>query len=432
MNEQDLRDKQEISDNQDNGQIKRENPKWDFLLKIISVLAAILIWFWVVGFETQITTKKFASIPVHAENFNEMNFKYGYSIIVDKEIYIDVVLEGKSSDLNRVKPSEIYAYVDLNEVTEAGEISLPILIKEMDYVQVVDQSQGSTIMYIDKETDTSIPVIANIVQKVIETNVEIGNLKLNPENVTVYGPKGIIDTLDHVLVNISLGTNSINRPVRVTEKFILINKDGEEVKNQYITTKDITAINIEIPVTTTKEVPLVLNYKYGYYNGKNAKINIIPDKIKIKGSPDDIENIQSIYLKEVIDERKFENDTAVTSSFVLPEGIESLNGDTAQIEIKFIDPETKMINITTRQNVNFNVISPKNTECHIKEDRIQIKVLGPAEFLRSINSSKIRVTVDLSTYEKGSYSDVPLDISVVSDDNTVFCLGEYTVNVEIY
>jgi len=436
MNEQDKLDKDKNDNpeniyNQDDGQIKRKNPKWDFFLKILSVIAAILIWFWVVGFETQITTKKFASIPVYVENLNELKSKYGYSIIVDKEIYIDVTLEGKSSDLNRVKFSDIYAYVDVGSVTQSGEISLPIEIKEMDYVYVVDQSQSSTLIYIDKYDSTDIPVIVEIVQMVIENDVDIGELKLSPARVEVYGPKGILDTLDHAQVSISLGPNQISRSVKVTEKFILINENGEEVKNQYITTKDINAITVEVPVTITKEVPVLLNYKYGYYNSQNANINIIPDRIKIKGSPDDIENISGVYIKELIDEKKYENDATVTSSIVLPEGIESLDGETAQIEIKFIDSETKIINVSTKQNVNFNVISPKNSECHIKEDRIQIKILGPAENLKRVNSSGIEVTADLSAYEKGSYSDVPLDISVISDDS-VFCVGEYKINVEIY
>lgn len=429
INEQDIK---ENIYNQNGEQVKRENPKWDFFLKVISVLTAVLIWFWVVGFETQITTKKFTSIIVNVENLGEMTEKYGYTIIVDKEVYIDVTLEGKSSDLNRVKPSEIYAYVDLEQVSEAGEVSLPIEIKEMDSVQVIDQSQSSTLLYVDKKIDRSIPVIAEIIQKVTESNVEIGTLKLNPDNVTVYGPKGIIDTLDYVLVKISLGTNTLNRPVKVTEKFILINKDGEEVKNQYITTKEITAINIEVPVTMTKEVPVMLNYKYGYYNDKNAKININPDKIFIKGPPEDIEHIESVFIRETIDEKKYENDATVTSSILLPEGIESLNGETAQIEIKFINPNTKIINVSTKQNANFRIIQPKNAECHIKEDRIQIKVLGPSSDLGQINSSRIEITVDLSTYEKGSYSDVPLDISVNSENGTIFCVGEYTVSVEIY
>ena len=407
--------------------------KWDFLLKILSVIIAILVWFWVVGFETQVTKKKFASIQVQVDKQSliDMESKYGYTIIVDKEVYVDVTLEGKSSDLNKVKTSDIYAYVDLKNVSQAGEISLPIEIKEMDFVRVFDQSQSSTILYIDVKTSRPIPVEAKIVQMVRESNIDIGELKITPDSVVVYGPKEVLDTLDHALVEISLGTESINRPAKVTEKFILINENEEEVKNQYITTKEITAITVEIPVTIKKEVPLLLNCRHGYYNDKNTRISIIPEKIEIRGVPDDINSIESIYLKDTIDEKKYETDTDITSSFVLPEGVESLNGETAQIEIKFIDPDTKFVRISTKMNFNFNVVPPQNAEYHIKEDNMQIKVLGPSENLRSINSSKISVSVDLSAYEKGTHSDIPLDISVISDD-AVFCVGEYTVSAEIY
>ncbi|MCL1794188.1 MAG: CdaR family protein [Oscillospiraceae bacterium] len=408
--------------------------KWDFLLRILAVIIAILIWFWVVGFETQVTKKKFVSIQVQVDKQSliEMESKYGYTIIVDKEVYIDVTLEGKSSDLNKVKPSDIYAYLDLKNVSQAGEISLPIEIKEMDFVKVCDQSQSSTILYIDVKTSKTIPVEAIIVQMVTESNIDIGELKISPDSVVVYGPKGVLDALDHALVNISLGSESINRPTKVTEKFILINENEEEIKNQYVTTREITAITVEIPVTIKKEVPLLANYRYGYYNDKNTNIQIIPEKIEIRGVPEDINSIESIYLKDTIDEKKYESDTAITSSIVLPEGVEILNGEaTAQIEIKFIDPATKFVRISTRTNSNFNVIPPQNAEYHIKEDSIRVKMLGPSENLRKINSFAISVSVDLSAYEKGTHSDVPVDVFAISED-AVFCVGEYTVNAEIY
>ena len=395
------------------------------------MLTAILIWFWVMGFETQVARKKFTSIQVNPVGLADMESKYGYTIIVDKEVYIDVTLEGKSSDLNRVKPSDIQAFVDLKNVSHAGEISLPIEIKEMDYVQVYEQSQSSTILYVDVKTSKPIPVEAKIVQMVTESNVDIGELKKNPDSVVVYGPKGVLDTIHHALVNISLGFESITRPAKVTEKFILINENGEEVKNQYITTKEITSIDVEIPVTIKREVPVLPNYRYGYYNSKNTNIRLIPDRIEIRGAPDDINGIESVYLKDTIDEKKYESDTTITNSIVLPEGVESLGGETAQVEIKFIDPATKDINIPTQMNFNFNVIRPQNAEYHIKEKNIKIKVLGPSEKLRKVNSSGILVTVDLSAYEKGTHSDVPLNVSVISDD-AVFCVGEYSISAEIY
>jgi len=390
----------------------------------------MLIWFWVVGIDSQVTQKRFPAIPVEFANLNDMRDNYGYSIIVDKELYIDVTLEGKSADLNRIKSEEIYAYIDLGRVSQAGEISLPIEIKEMDYAQVTYQSQSSTLLYIDKTGDKAIPVIAKIVQQVKEASVDIGELSLSSEYVTVYGPVGILKTLSHALVELSLGV--IDRPVTVTEKFILINENGEEVKNQYLSTRDLIAVDVTVPVTMTKEIDLTVGYKHGYYNDKNTNITIIPDKITIKGVPDLVRNIFE-YNIGVIDEKLYENDTKVTIPVSFPDGVAS-ETRAAEIDIKFTDVEPKLINVSLRQNVNINVIPPGNFTYHIKEDRIQVKIIGDPAILRSVNSSSISAAIDLSAMtESGSYF-VPVSIFINRNDeeNPAFCVGEYLITAQIY
>ena len=409
---------------------KTKKQKSGFGLKIISVLTAMLIWFWVVGINSQVTQRKFVSIPVKFDNLSEMRDNYGYSIIVDKELYIDVTLEGKSADLNRIKSEEIYACIDLGRVSQAGELSLPIEIKEMDYAHVAEQSQSSTLLYIDKAGDIKIPVTAKIVQMVKEPAVDIGELELSADHVIVYGPEKILRTLDYALVELSLGV--VDRPVTVTEKLVLINKNGEEVKNQYLSTRDLIAVDVTVPVTMTKEIDLTIGYKHGYYNSKNTNISINPDKIIIKGNPDSIKNIFE-YNIGVIDEKIYENDTTVTMPFSFPEGVTS-EIRAAEVDIKFIDVESKFINVSVRQNINFNVIPPANFEYHINEDRIQIKILGNPAVLRYINSSRISAVADLSAItESGNYS-VPVNININNNDpeNPAFCVGEYLITLQIY
>ncbi|MCL2096633.1 MAG: hypothetical protein FWH10_06995 [Oscillospiraceae bacterium] len=423
------KDKPEIPDGEEN--IKNiKKSKGDFFLKIISALTAVLIWFWVVGFESQVTQRRFASIPVEIKNQNEMKSNYGYSMLVDKELYIDVILEGKSAHLNRLKPQDIEAYIDLNRVSQSGEQSLPIEIKEMDYVHVADQSQSSTLLYIDRESSVTIPVDARIVQMVKEPGVEIGELGLSAGSVTVYGPEGVLKTLDHALVNLSLG--AVERPVTVTEKFILIDGDGEEVRNQYVSTREAATVEVYVPVTMTKEIDLTVNFRHGYYNEKNTEITIYPETIEISGSPDLVKNI-SEYNIGIIDEKRHETDATVTMRLFLPGGITS-GVHTAEVGIKFRDVETKTINISTRQNSNFNIIRPPNLEYEIREERIEIKVLGNPSVLRLVNSSRVSVTADMSALNERGAHMVPLEIEIINNnpDNPAFCVGEYFITAEVY
>jgi len=427
MNEQEIKEQYHAEPEE-----KQKKRKSDFWLKVISVAAAVLIWFWVMSFETQVTQRKFPSVLVHTDNYYDMNLKYGYTILNNTEMYIDVTLEGKYSDLNRIKDTDIYAYIDLNEVTHAGNVSLNIRINEMNNVEVVGQSQSRAILYFDEEIIRNLPVALKIEQMAKEEGIDIGTLSANLDYVAVSGPKGVLENLDHALVRLNLGT--VERSLTVIESFVLIDKNGEEVKNKFIKTNEST-ITVDVPVTSTKEVFLKVNYKYGYFNEKNTSIIINPEKIKIKGSPDYIRSMDDYIIIGEINEKKYENDTTVMFVIPLREGVKNLSDITsAEVSIKFNDNiESKIINIaTTQQNVRFNIIPPKDFEYHIKESKVQIKVLGNPSDLKNINSNAISATADFSTLtEKGMHT-VNLDIVVLSDNNSVFCVGEYTVNVEIY
>ena len=431
MSEQDKSGLENPQDKYEPDNIKKK-PKGDFLLKVVSVLLAVLIWFWVVGFESQISQRVFSAIPIKIENFNDMKENYGYSIIGNTE-YIDVTLQGKYSDLNKVKDDDIYAYIDLKNVSETGNIILPVSVvyRGKEYIQVVDQSKSETQIDIDEEIPVEIPVKCEIMQSYIEDGSQIGALIIEPQTVTVYGPKRTVEKLDYALVKLYLGTGLLERSVAVTENFVLINDKKEEIKNQYVRT-DVNTIDIYVPLTATKEVSLTVNYKYGFYNDKNTQINITPDKIEVKGPPDYIKRMEDyIYLGE-INEKKYEAEDIITFPILLPEEIAS-EITSADVEIKFIDMKTKNINLYTTKSSYFNIIPPQGFEYHIKEDKVQITVLGNPADLRHINSSSMSAVADFSALtEKGTHS-VTLDIAVNSDDNSVLCIGEkYTVNVEIY
>ncbi|MCL2774600.1 MAG: CdaR family protein [Oscillospiraceae bacterium] len=408
--------------------VKSEKSKGDIWLKIISVLIAVSIWFWVVGFESQVTQKKFTSIPVNIINASDMLANYGYSVLSNKEIYIDVTLEGKNSDLNRVKSNDIYAYVDLKKVTQTGDIALPIEIQDINYVHVADQSQSTWVLPIDQQTTKNVPVQGTIVQMAKESGVDIAPLSFNPATISVSGPAGVVNTIDHAQVNVALGADQpINSSRYVTQEFVLIDSNGNEVHNSYVKTSEIS-VEVYVSVSITKEVPLVVNYKYGYYNSTNTNIIINPAAILIKGSPDYLNTVNEISLG-TIDEKKYENDTSVKMNIPMPDGVTNLSGiTTADVEINFTDMSTRLMSITSSQ---FKVVPPKDFEYHIKEDSIQVKLLGPLENLNHVTSGGITVNVDLSNVtEKGTHS-VPVDV-VVTSDTSVFCVGEYAVNVEIY
>ncbi|GHU36389.1 CdaA regulatory protein CdaR [Clostridia bacterium] len=414
------------SDTADNKAEKKKGH--DIPLKIFSLLAAILIWFWIIGFESQVSEKTFTRVPVITENFEAMKQKYNYSILLDKELFVDVTLSGKYSDLNRVNPTDLIAFVDLAQVDSPGEILLPIEVKDIDYVELVSVSQSNTTMYIDRVKSVNVRVDVAIVQIIKSAEVDIGTAVPSPASITVTGPEGIVNNIDHAQVNISFGSEAIiERTMNVTEQFKLIDKSGNEVQSRYVTSQE-SSVNVLVPVTTTKEIPLTVSYKFGYWNEKNTKITLIPETIKVKASPDVFKTLTEISVGR-IDEKKYDSDVDITMTIPLPEGVENVSGVTSLVvHVEFINMETRTLTIPASR---YKVTPPQGMRYRIKEPDIQIKLIGPKNVLQLVMPTGIDVKIDLASYtDPGTYT-VPIDVSVISGVQ-VYPVGEYSVSVEIF
>jgi YbbR domain-containing protein len=314
----------------------------------------------------------------------------------------------------------------------AGEIPLSIDIKPMDNIDIIDQSATSTIMYIDKKRTKNLSVIAEITQYMTEAGITLTPSLRSSDIVTVSGPDKVLQTLDHAQVNLNLSTyGKIDKPLNVSEKIILINAEGEEVRNQNIKT-DQTSAEVYISVTTAKTVPLNLSYRHEYYTPKNTVITVTPPEIQIEGSPDSLNGIDEIELGP-IDEKTIEEDTTMTMEILLPNDviIKNANSTTAVVKIEFIDTGKRTMSFSTS---NCKVIPPGNNfDYHIKDERLQLRLIGAEPNLSSLRQSGITASVDLSKITEKGIQEVPVDVAVTSGkEKEVFCVGEYVISVEIY
>ena len=81
----------------------------DILPKILSVIVAVILWFYVVDVQNTNEEKTIFNIPVAIENFE---YASGLDIVSGKDYTIDVVVRGTKSNVNNVDQKSIYASVD--------------------------------------------------------------------------------------------------------------------------------------------------------------------------------------------------------------------------------------------------------------------------------------------------------------------------------
>ena len=405
-----------------------EERKRDIFLKILSVFTAVIIWFTVMGVDSSTSEKKFTSVPVHHEN-EEIMKRNGLSIIVDRDIAIDVVVAGKRAAVNGLRQSDIYAYIDFANITSPGEHLLSIEIRELDNnLSVTEQSETHTMRYIDTRVTINLQVNADIRQSMTEQGVTLTPLNIKPDIIEVSGPRGVLETLSHAQVNLNLSSyGRIERSLTVTERIILINGDGDELNNPHIRREQMSA-EVFISVEAEKEIPIEVNLRHGFYTERNTVITVTPSVLRVRGSPDFLSTLDKITLP--IDEKKIENpeNTQLSMDIPLTEGRNMSGISTAVIDIEFINMDSRTLSFNTS---NLTIIPPNGLEYNIREENLRLKFLGPTSNLNTLRQSGITATIDLSKITEKGNRMLPIDITVNSDD-FVFCVGEYTVNVEVY
>lgn len=393
--------------------------------KILCVLAAVSLWFYVVSTDTAIEEKTFTAVPVSLRNIELAETQFGLSVIDGYNCTVDLILHGAKSDISRLSLEDVSAYVDAGGITASGEYFLEIETSLPVGVSVGGQSANYIQIYVDKRTSINVPVIVDPIYS-MESTYSLGEPEPSFESVMVTGPAVELEKISYAVVSLDLGR--INKTLTATGKLKLVDEAGTEIPGKYIK-MHTSEVSVKIPVYTYKDVPLAVNYKYGYYNKTNVDIEIDPKIIRIKGEPERLDKINEIVIAE-IDEKQIKDDGIQTVSIDLPDNIEFADTvSTANVHIKHKATETQDFDVT-----NLTVVNTNGLDYVLEESSINVTFRGTKALLSLLTNNNIKAVIDLDGYsEHAGLVTVPVKITV---QNTlvggVYEIGEYSINVTIY
>ncbi len=400
------------------------------IAKVLCVLAALVLWFYVASTNTAIEEKKFTGVPVTVINTEVIEENLGMSVISGNDYTVDLTLQGAKAELDRISLDDISAYVDVGEVAEAGEMALEIRTSVPAGVTVTNQSASLISVYIDKSIQTRVPVKVTQSSFVFEP-YSIGTPEPSVDTVIVTGPAAELEKIDHALVALDLlDLGRIEKTVTTTGRPVLIDKNGETVNNAFIKLQT-TELTVRVPVYTKKEVKLVPIYKYGYYDNANVTANVTPDSITVKGDPDELAEIDSIGL--YIDETKI-NDSGTDRCYIdVPlgelDGFENISAHTSA-RVDFVHTNTETFKYTVR---SISVNNPNNLKYVLGTSTIEIELRGTsvARSLLGDTENNIKASIDLSSIPAAAgYMSLPVNIEVVGISN-LYPINAYEIGVSV-
>ncbi len=391
--------------------------------KIISVVLAFILWFYVMTVESPINQEVFRSIPVEVllPSNGELSLYSGYNVTVD------VTVSGKKSDLNQISAQSFKATADASAYTQAGKYSIPVNVEVPGGFNLVDKSINLLSVYLDAKATSSVPVQIKLTEYVLSEGLELGGeseIEKSATEVFLSGPKSILDTIEAAQVTIPCG--NVSSSIRASGNVQLLDASGSVVSNPYVSVGTAT-VDVKIPVFMTKDIGLKVEFKNKLLNSSNSKVSISPSSVKVRGAVETLAAFEN-HVLSTIDEKSLTSEK-LSIPLTLPEGISCVDGtETVEVTISHVGTSTKTVSVE-----NIKVENPGDLKYTLSLDTVNLTLRGKTEILSEISADDITLSVNLSELKEGAGS-VTLPIKVEVSDTyakSVYELGEYNMVVTV-
>lgn len=294
--------------------------KNDNKLKILSVLVAIFMWTFVTNSTNPNVNKIFRGIPVVIKNQDDLE-KSGYTIIGDVDNFTTTVkLKGSREKLLDLKTDNIFAFVDIADLTE-GVHTLGVKVDTPAGVSVEEIDPNQVNLNIQKVLEKKLPVNYVISDQIKDGRiVELNEIK--PKEITVKGPASSINKVDRAEIRID-DANLLDGKVHNISINVL-DRSGKAIENLNVSDDDA---NISFRVFETKRVPVEIDaigsIKSSY---EIISATVAPDSVVLKGPESIIKEIESVHTQPI----NFNNLRSNSNGEVklkIPESVEVYDGD---------------------------------------------------------------------------------------------------------
>lgn len=399
-----------------------------FTLKVLSLIIAILIWLLVRNVDDPIVVRTFYEIPVSIENASYLAENLEIPLLVDGKDTVKVRVKGARSVVSKLKKEDIKAVADMTqiiskdttpimvpvEVTGTGISDSDITVRPRN-IQVDIEKQKSVEKTIAVSTGDTQP----------DKDYEIGNLKANPEKVTISGPETIINKIDKVVALIDVMTGRKESNIEIKSQLKIYDKNLDELSPkqlEYLNIKEISDNTIRIQAQFWKvkqNVKIKAEYsgepKRGY---EVDSINLVPDTISVAGTDEALKKLEQEgntleipgkYIDVTDKTGDFEQN--IDLSELLPEDLKLVRDLNSSViaTVKILPYNSRDYEVSVTQIEADN--KAEDLDLVFQDEQITIRAKAKEQDLDSLSAANIQVQIDLSGYGEGEY-EVPVTVTL--------------------
>ena len=411
----------------------RMSDKTNKLLYIgLSLLIAVIFWFFVDSEQGHNTTQTYYNIPVEFIGETDTLPSRGLMLTTGADATVDLELRGPRTVIADLCREDITLQVDLTSITATGTFSMTydlLLPDEIPRSSVTTEraSRSTITVTIEELFEKTVPVKVSVAGEVADGYIYMAERMIaEPSELTLSGREEDVDQVvsAQVMLDLSGATSSVNQEF----DYILLDGQGNEVSGENITVSS-RRIEISAPVYLVKTLELTVDFT----ESPGSALEDLQDwylgvtSIEVAGEAANLEGVDDILLATV-DLSTLLSDTEMPLEITIPAGCVNISGITSTtLTILFKDTlETRAFTVS-----NISAIGLSQTQNFSRmTNSVEVLLRGDAQELEQVTADDIRIVVDLTPYEdNGTYS-VPA-VVLVDGHSNVGAVGTYSVACRI-
>lgn len=298
----------------------------DSVLKILSFVIALLLWFYIIAVVDPSVDVTVRDIPIRYTNQNIIEEK-GLCLISDSKATVELKIRGSRKRIANIDSKNIYATVDLANISKTGTFSLPIAISiPYEYNEIVSKNPYNASVFIDKIVTAQRDV------KVLTSGSVAGGYIATPatssvKSVTLRGASTMIDKIESVGAQLDFDDRTAD--IKDTEKLFFVDRNGKPFASDdeiySLVTMDVDETDIDCLVYKLKTVPVKVN-AISAQGVEKYKISVQPSSVTIYAENEVLEIVNELMTNPIrLDEMTEET---VKTGLVLPDGVKLRDGIT--------------------------------------------------------------------------------------------------------
>ena len=400
--------------------------KWAYVL--LSIFLALMFWLYIRAEKDPVEDAWIRNIPIQLTGSSVLASK-GLTVAGLSSDKVSATIQAPASVLSEMSRRNITAAVDVSRIDEAGEhtlsynIVLPTNVNT-DGVVIQEKAPETITVTVEKLYTSTLPVEFRFEGSVAK-GYQAGTPTIDPVNVTISGAVEQVNRVARAVV--VLEAKDLKEQYTGDLPIRLLDANGDELKDLEVELSSKTAY-VVYPIVVVKEIPLTVNIIAG---GGATQVNIsepliVPSKITVAGTQEDIEHLTEISLGS-IDLSKVVGTSNFTFTIDLDPSLENVTGITeAKVTVTVSGLETRSFEVG---NIKLQNI-PRGYSAKADTEAKTVYVRGTADELAMIDSSQLRIVADLKEVTgSGTYT---IPVRVYLDAGTeVGVIGDYSIVVSV-